>query len=127
MYVWMDDINSFGQDGQVGVRGWMYGTDVCEYLCGQKACEVNLGHHFAAPVPFALVCVLVVFHQVPQFGASLLVRGDHRCSRAQAVRTARSPEQALCTGTACKSHTMSDNGGSCPGTQRTFSVENYCL
>lgn len=81
------------------------GVCVCEYLCGQKACKVNLGHHLTAAVPFALVCVLVVFHQVPQFGASLLVRRDHRCSRAQAVWTARSPEQALCTR---KRHIMVD-------------------
>lgn len=100
---------------------------VCEYLRSQKAREVNLGHHLAAAVSFALVCMLMVFHQVPQFGASLLVRGDHGCSRAQAVWTARSPEQALCTGTAKIIRTMSDNGGSCSGTQCTFSEENYCL
>lgn len=71
-------------------------TDVSEYLCCQETSEVNLGHHLTAAITLALVRMLMIFYQVPQLGARLLVWSDHGCSRPQAVRTAGGPQQTLC-------------------------------
>lgn len=68
------------------------------YLGGQQSGQVDLRHHLAASVALPLVRVIVVLHQVPQFGAALQVGGDHWGSGAQAVGAARRPQHALWNG-----------------------------
>lgn len=67
------------------------------YFCGQQPGQVDLGDHLAAPVALPLVRVVVVLHEMPQFGAALQVRGDHGGSRAKAVGATCCPQHALCS------------------------------
>lgn len=77
-------------------KGQGYGLRAAPpYLGGQQPGQVYFRHHLAASVPLPLVWVVVVLHQVPQFGAALQVGGDHRGPRAQTVGAARRPEHAL--------------------------------
>lgn len=40
-------------------------------LGGQQSCQVDLRHHLAPAIALALVCVVVVFDEVPEFGTAL--------------------------------------------------------
>ncbi len=66
------------------------------YLGSQQARQVDLGDHLAAAVALPLVRVVVVLHQVPEFGAALQVWSDHGRPRAKAVWTAGRSQHALC-------------------------------
>lgn len=81
------------------------------YLGGQQPGQVDLRHHLAPSVALPLVRVVVVFHQVPQFGAALQVRGDHGRPRAKAVGAAGRPQHALCKGGGARVETLQTAGG----------------
>lgn len=66
------------------------------HLGSQQARQVDLGDHLAAAVALPLVRVVVVLHQVPEFGAALQVWSDHGRPRAKAVGTAGRSQHALC-------------------------------
>lgn len=66
------------------------------HLGSEQTCQVDLRHHLAAAVALSLVCVVVVLHQVPEFGSALQIRCYHGRPGAEAVWTAGGSEHALC-------------------------------
>lgn len=66
------------------------------HLGSEQTRQVDLRYHLAAAVALSLVCMVVVLHQVPEFGSALQIRSYHGRPGAQAVWTAGGSEHALC-------------------------------
>lgn len=74
------------------VQGTAWPGQFKSYLGGQKPGQVDLRHHFAAPVTLLLVTMVMILHQMPNLDTTLQVWGDHGDPGPEAIWAACVPE-----------------------------------